>query len=232
MEMTINEFVTFMAQEIVMGCDRLSRRDVLEYVKDQKFNMEELRSKVNEEIRSSYPEESWDEEFLEGQLGLWFPGVNEIPEFKSYRRTQIAEMRPITESEDLSGHILTSNNCTVSISAEDLKGGSPKMGDMVARNPKNHFDQWLVAKQYFEDNFEGLSIEEDYQKYIGKKMKGFKYTDSRIECGKDMKHFVGKVGIISEYDFSDHTFMVRFGEGGGSSYRWYPVDLALKHIID
>jgi uncharacterized protein YozE (UPF0346 family) len=25
---------------------------------------------------------------------------------------------------------------------------------MIARNPKNHDDQWLVAKQYFEDNFE------------------------------------------------------------------------------
>jgi hypothetical protein len=28
------------------------------------------------------------------------------------------------------------------------------LGDMIARNPKNHSDQWLVAKQYFEDNFE------------------------------------------------------------------------------
>jgi uncharacterized protein YozE (UPF0346 family) len=25
---------------------------------------------------------------------------------------------------------------------------------MIARNPKNHDDQWLVAKQYFENNFE------------------------------------------------------------------------------
>jgi len=25
---------------------------------------------------------------------------------------------------------------------------------MIARNPKNHNDKWLVAKQYFEDNFE------------------------------------------------------------------------------
>jgi uncharacterized protein YozE (UPF0346 family) len=25
---------------------------------------------------------------------------------------------------------------------------------MIARNPKNHDDQWLVAKRYFEDNFE------------------------------------------------------------------------------
>jgi len=32
--------------------------------------------------------------------------------------------------------------------------GSPKVGDMIARNPKNHNDMWLVAKVYFEDNFE------------------------------------------------------------------------------
>jgi hypothetical protein len=42
----------------------------------------------------------------------------------------------------------------ISMSAEDLKAGSPKPGDMIARNPKNHADQWLVAAQYFADNFE------------------------------------------------------------------------------
>ena len=31
---------------------------------------------------------------------------------------------------------------------------------MIARNPKNHDDQWLVAKQYFEDNFE--EVNRDY----------------------------------------------------------------------
>ena len=42
----------------------------------------------------------------------------------------------------------------VSISDEDRKNGSPKVGDMIARNPKNHADQWLVARKYFEDNLE------------------------------------------------------------------------------
>ena len=65
--------------------------------------------------------------------------------FQPYRRKQIAELRPVDPDEDLDG---------VSISAEDRKAGSPKVGDMIARNPKNHADQWLVAKQYFEDNFE------------------------------------------------------------------------------
>jgi hypothetical protein len=67
-------------------------------------------------------------------------------EFKQYRRKQIAELRPFQEGERLSE--------SVSISQVDRDNGSPKVGDMIARNPKNHNDQWLVAKQYFEDNFE------------------------------------------------------------------------------
>jgi len=65
--------------------------------------------------------------------------------FQQYRRKQIAELRPYVPGEDLKD---------VSISVEDTKAGSPVVGDMIARNPKNHADQWLVAKAYFYDNFE------------------------------------------------------------------------------
>jgi hypothetical protein len=67
--------------------------------------------------------------------------------FQQYRRKQIAELRPVIDGDDLSA---------VSISAEDRKAGSPKAGDMIARNPKNHADQWLVAAAYFADNFEPI----------------------------------------------------------------------------
>ena len=67
--------------------------------------------------------------------------------FKQYRRTQIAEMAYWNASDDLTG---------VSISDVDKAAGSPKNGDMVARNPKNHNDKWLVAAQYFADNFEPM----------------------------------------------------------------------------
>jgi len=88
--------------------------------------------------------------------------------FKQYRRKQIAELRPVTHAECRGFHqstttkgffmkpVLMANGVEVSISAEDRKNGSPKIGDMIARNPKNHLDQWLVAKQYFEDNFEPI----------------------------------------------------------------------------
>ena len=65
--------------------------------------------------------------------------------FTKYRRSQIAELRPYEVGEDMG---------KISVAAVDTAAGSPKQGDMIARNPKNHEDQWLVAFQYFMDNFE------------------------------------------------------------------------------
>ena len=65
--------------------------------------------------------------------------------FGKYKRKNVAEMRTYVEGEDISG---------VSISKPDEDNGSPKLGDMIARNPKNHNDKWLVSEDYFKDNFE------------------------------------------------------------------------------
>jgi hypothetical protein len=67
--------------------------------------------------------------------------------FTKYRRTQIAEMHPWVPGQNMD---------RVSISAPDKEAGSPKPGDMIARNPANHDDQWLVAAAYFSANFEPL----------------------------------------------------------------------------
>ena len=67
-----------------------------------------------------------------------------MSEFQKYRRKQIAELRPYREGEWVGD---------ISISKEDSNAGSPKLGDMIARNPQNHADQWLVAAKYFADNF-------------------------------------------------------------------------------
>ena len=71
-----------------------------------------------------------------------------MTEFKKYRRTQIAEIRAYEPGEVLSDR--------VSISPADREAGSPKSGDVIARNPKNHNDQWLIAADYFAVNFEPL----------------------------------------------------------------------------
>ena len=65
--------------------------------------------------------------------------------WKQYKRKGLSEMTPYTEGIDMS---------RVSVSESDKEAGSPKEGDMIARNPKDHNDQWLVAKKYFEDNLE------------------------------------------------------------------------------
>ncbi len=75
-----------------------------------------------------------------------------MPEFTKYVRTGIAEMRPVTK-EELNTSTFTSN---VSISNADFNNGSPLPGDMVARNPLNHDDQWLVAAKYFAAHYKPL----------------------------------------------------------------------------
>lgn len=67
--------------------------------------------------------------------------------FKQYRRTQIAEMMPWIAGTDMIG---------ISVAKVDSDAGSPKFGDMIARNPANHVDKWLVAEAYFLANFEEL----------------------------------------------------------------------------
>jgi len=71
-----------------------------------------------------------------------------MSDFKQYRRNNMAEMRPYVEGEQL--------DAMVSVSIEDRVNGSPKVGDMIARNPKNHNDQWLVTAKYFADNFDPI----------------------------------------------------------------------------
>ena len=42
----------------------------------------------------------------------------------------------------------------VSVSQADKDNGSPELGDMIAINPKDSKDRWLVASRFFKDNYE------------------------------------------------------------------------------
>jgi hypothetical protein len=82
-----------------------------------------------------------------------------MSEFNRYIRTNVAEMREVTKKEveeviEFNCFLYSEYETVISISKEDERNGSPKWGDMIARNPDNHRDQWLVAKRYFRDNFE------------------------------------------------------------------------------
>ena len=73
-------------------------------------------------------------------------------EFRQFKRTQIAEMHEYNPNNMYSEDFMSK----LSISEVDKNNGSPKLGDMIARNSKNHNDIWLVAEQYFKDNFEPI----------------------------------------------------------------------------
>ena len=78
-----------------------------------------------------------------------------MPDYKQYNRISVAVAREVSDTEiELGASSLTDKG--ISISDEDLLAGSPVKGDMIARNPKNHADKWLIAAQYFADNFEGI----------------------------------------------------------------------------
>lgn len=67
--------------------------------------------------------------------------MNRDNSFKPHRRKGIVLLRPYIPGEDLSN---------ISVSKED----TPKLGDMIAMNPKNDKDQWLIAEQFYKDNYE------------------------------------------------------------------------------
>jgi hypothetical protein len=71
-------------------------------------------------------------------------------EFKKYRKKGFTEMHRYDPNLLYPKEFMD----RVSISPEDRKNGSPKEGDMIARNPNNHNDLWLVSKEYFEENYE------------------------------------------------------------------------------
>lgn len=72
-----------------------------------------------------------------------------MSEFSQYRKKGTTELRPYEPGEQLGEN--------VTLSADDKEAGSPKAGDMIARNPNNHNDQWLVSAQYFADNYEPVA---------------------------------------------------------------------------
>ena len=65
--------------------------------------------------------------------------------YNLYTKNTITYARPYEVNETLPSN--------VSISEADRLNGSPKLGDMIAVNIKNPNDMWLIAADYFNDNF-------------------------------------------------------------------------------
>ncbi len=69
---------------------------------------------------------------------------DDYPTWEKYHRSQVSEASPWYLGYPMG---------SVSVSPADKEAGSPVMGDMIFRNPKNHNDQWLVAAKYFKENY-------------------------------------------------------------------------------
>lgn len=71
-------------------------------------------------------------------VGGYAPG-----EWRQFERHAVQELRPWGPDVDMT---------KISVSSVDEQAGSPKAGDWIARNPKDHDDQWLVSAKYFAEN--------------------------------------------------------------------------------
>ena len=43
-----------------------------------------------------------------------------------------------------------------SVSQADTDNGSPRVGDMIAVDPKDETNTWLVAEKFFKENYESV----------------------------------------------------------------------------
>jgi len=64
---------------------------------------------------------------------------------KLYRKKGTVEVERWSPGIDMEG---------VSVGEEDKKNGSPRDGDMIARDPENENDRWLISGDYFRRNYE------------------------------------------------------------------------------
>ena len=61
-----------------------------------------------------------------------------------FRKKTVTVLEPYTPGMSLAG---------ISVSELALNDGSPKQGDMIAHNPDNPDDRWLLSAEYVEQNY-------------------------------------------------------------------------------
>lgn len=65
--------------------------------------------------------------------------------FKPYTKTTLTDIRPYVEGEDMAA---------IGVSDEAKSVGSPKIGDMICKDPPNPEDVWLITEEYFKKNYQ------------------------------------------------------------------------------
>lgn len=62
--------------------------------------------------------------------------------WKTYRKRALTQLRPWTPEDPHQPN------------AAQIAEGSPKVGDMIARDPGNPQDEWLITEKFFKDNYD------------------------------------------------------------------------------
>ena len=75
-----------------------------------------------------------------------------------YQRKGLSEMRPYIAWEPLDGISVSEPDKAWLL---DCQSRNADPGGYIARNPKNHADQWYVAQAYFEENLEPVRERDD-----------------------------------------------------------------------
>lgn len=69
-------------------------------------------------------------------------------QFQNYSRITVVEMRPYVVDEDMTD---------IYVDAVLAEHGHPKEGDMIARNPRDRDEMWLMTRENFVSNFETMA---------------------------------------------------------------------------
>lgn len=109
-----------------------------------------------------------------------------------YRKKELQELIPWTEDLPMG---------LVSISEADRLNGSPKIGDMIAFNPKDKTDIWLVSEKFFNDNYE-----EATQKPLQEEILDLLIKRSKMEHEYINPNFLNEINnpLWSYYNIEDY----------------------------
>lgn len=99
------------------------------------------------------------------------------PPWAYYRRKGLSEMRPYIAWEPLDGISVSEPDKAWLL---DCQSRNADPGGYIARNPKNHADQWYVAQAYFDENLEPVTERRDdtaeliaeVERFLGKHFHG------------------------------------------------------------
>lgn len=64
---------------------------------------------------------------------------------ENYRKKGVQPMFPWSPETDMSN---------VSVGDDDRANGSPQTGDMIAHDPENPKDEWLINEKFFTEKYE------------------------------------------------------------------------------